>query len=159
MKKKQRLSYPFLLQSLRNKSKIICILIVFAFLNMSIGCSYYKSKRISTNSDNFVGQYNSVNKKEHYAIIHSGNEIMHLINIIVNEDKKEITLTEKEKTFLQLLSSEMTYKEIAAVMSVSSRMIDGYKSALCERFQVKTRVGLVMYAVKNKLIEISNGLD
>lgn len=93
MKKKQRLSHPFLLQSFRNKSKIICILISFAFLNMSIGCSYYKSKRISTNSDNFVSQYNSVNKKEHYAIIHSGNEIMHLINIIVNEDKKEITAT------------------------------------------------------------------
>ncbi|MEO5681518.1 MAG: response regulator transcription factor [Chitinophagaceae bacterium] len=74
----------------------------------------------------------------------------------MDEDKKEIILTEKEKTFLQLLSSEMTYKEIAAVMSVSSRMIDGYKSALCERFLVKTRVGLVMYAVKNKLIEISD---
>jgi len=53
----------------------------------------------------------------------------------------------------------MTYKEIAVKMEVSSRMIDGYKSALCERFQVKTRVGLVMYAVKNKLIEISNGLE
>jgi len=37
-------------------------------------------------------------------------------------------------------------------------MIDGYKSALCERFLVKTRVGLVMYAVKNRLIEISNPL-
>ena len=76
----------------------------------------------------------------------------------VDQEKKEITLTEKEQTFLQLLSSEMTYKEIAAKMNVSSRMVDGYKAALCERFQVKTRVGLVMYAVKNKLIEISNSL-
>jgi two-component system, NarL family, invasion response regulator UvrY len=73
-------------------------------------------------------------------------------------EKKEIVLNEKERTFLQLLSSEMTYKEIAARMAVSSRMIDGYKSALCERFQVRTRVGLVMYAVKNKLIEISDAL-
>ena len=77
----------------------------------------------------------------------------------VDEDRKEIVLTEKEKAFLQLLASELTYKEIAAKMSVSSRMVDGYKSALCERFQVKTRVGLVMYAVKNKLIEISNSFD
>lgn len=74
----------------------------------------------------------------------------------MDQEKKEIELNEKERTFLQLLSSEMTYKEIAAKMAVSSRMIDGYKSALCEKFQVKTRVGLVMYAVKNKLIEISN---
>ena len=44
-------------------------------------------------------------------------------------------------------------------MNVSSRMVDGYKAALCERFQVKTRVGLVMYAVKNKLIEIQTPFD
>ena len=74
----------------------------------------------------------------------------------VDQEKKEIVLNEKEKVFLQLLSSEMTYKEIAGKMNVSSRMVDGYKAALCERFQVKTRVGLVMFAVKNKLIEISN---
>ena len=77
----------------------------------------------------------------------------------MDEDIKEIVLSEKEKTFLQLLASEMTYKEIAAKMSVSSRMIDGYKSALCERFLVKTRVGLVMYAVKHKLIDISGQFD
>ncbi|MEP7277061.1 MAG: response regulator transcription factor [Bacteroidota bacterium] len=76
----------------------------------------------------------------------------------VDQEKKEIVLSEKERTFLQLLSSEMTYKEIAVKMAVSSRMIDGYKSALCERFLVKTRVGLVMYAVKNKLIEFSDPL-
>lgn len=74
----------------------------------------------------------------------------------VDQEKKEIVLNEKEQIFLELLSSELTYKEIAAKMNVSSRMVDGYKAALCERFQVKTRVGLVMYAVKNKLIEISN---
>lgn len=76
----------------------------------------------------------------------------------VDHEKKDIELNERERTFLQLLCSEMTYKEIAAKMNVSSRMIDGYKAALCERFQVKTRVGLVMYAVKNKLIEISSPL-
>jgi two-component system invasion response regulator UvrY len=73
-------------------------------------------------------------------------------------EKKEIVLNEKERIFLQLLSTEMTYKEIAAKMGVSPRMIDGYKSALCEKFLVKTRVGLVMYAVKNRLIEISSPL-
>jgi len=77
----------------------------------------------------------------------------------VDQEKKEIALNEKEKAFLQLLSSELTYKEIAAKMNVSSRMVDGYKAALCERFQVKTRVGLVMYAVKNKLIEIQTPFD
>jgi two-component system invasion response regulator UvrY len=73
----------------------------------------------------------------------------------MDQEKKDIVLNERDRLFLQLLSSEMTYKEIAAKMNVSSRMIDSYKSDLCDRFQVRTRVGLVMYAVKHKLIEIS----
>lgn len=77
----------------------------------------------------------------------------------VDEERREISLNEKEKLFLQLLATEMTYKEIAAKMSISARMVDQHKSALCDRFAVKTRVGLVMYAVKNKLLEISTGFD
>ena len=74
----------------------------------------------------------------------------------VDEEKKEIILSDKERVFLQLLSTEMSYREIAAQMFVSQRSIDEYKSILSERFHVKTRIGLVMYAVKNNLIEISN---
>lgn len=70
-------------------------------------------------------------------------------------DKKEIIISDKERAFLQLLSTEMSYKEIAAQMFVSPRSIDEYKAILSERFHVKTRIGLVMYALKNGLIEIS----
>jgi two-component system, NarL family, invasion response regulator UvrY len=76
----------------------------------------------------------------------------------VDADKKEITVNEKELIFLQLLSTEMSYREISAHMFVSHRSIDEYKASLCERFHVKTRIGLVMFAIKNKLIEISNPL-
>ncbi len=72
----------------------------------------------------------------------------------VDDEKNVIVLTEKERNFLQLLSTEMSYREIAAQMFVSPRSIDEYKSILSERFNVKTRIGLVMYAVKHKLIEI-----
>ena len=73
----------------------------------------------------------------------------------VDDEKKGLALTDKERAFLQLLSTEMSYREIAAQMFVSQRSIDEYKSILSERFHVKTRIGLVMYAVKNKLIEIA----
>jgi sporulation protein YlmC with PRC-barrel domain len=58
---------------------------------MCIGCSYYKAKHIKTNSDNFSSKYESINKKERYVIIHSGNETWHLSNLKLNKDKKEIT--------------------------------------------------------------------
>jgi hypothetical protein len=99
MEKKQRNTRFSLLVLIRNKSKIISLLTAIAFLNLAVGCSYYKSKSLPTNSDNFSQQYNSINKKERYAIIHSGNEKWHLNNIKINEDKKEITASLMDVNF------------------------------------------------------------
>jgi two-component system, NarL family, invasion response regulator UvrY len=48
----------------------------------------------------------------------------------------------------------MTYKEIAEKMFVSPRTIDGYRDALFEKLQIKTRVGLAIYPIKNGLVDI-----
>lgn len=48
----------------------------------------------------------------------------------------------------------MTYKEIADKMFVSPRTIDGYRDTLFEKLQLKTRVGLVMYAIKNGIVQV-----
>jgi DNA-binding NarL/FixJ family response regulator len=48
----------------------------------------------------------------------------------------------------------MTYKEIADKMFVSPRTIDGYRDALFEKLHVKTRVGLVMYAIKHGIAHV-----
>jgi len=39
-------------------------------------------------------------------------------------------------------------------MSVSTRTIDGYRDALFEKLRVKSRIGLVLFAIKNKLIDL-----
>lgn len=93
MKTQQGLYDCSFLQFIRTKSKVISMITLFAFLNFAVGCSYYKSKPLPTNSDNFARQYNSINKKERYVIIHSGNDIKHLNNLTINEDKKEIIAT------------------------------------------------------------------
>lgn len=63
-------------------------------------------------------------------------------------------LNQKEIRFLQLICSEMTYKEISAVMKLSPRTIDGYRDALFEKLGIKSRVGLVLFAIKNHLINV-----
>ena len=64
------------------------------------------------------------------------------------------TLNEREIEFLELAATEMTYKEIADKMNLSPRTIDGYREALFERLNAKNRVGLVMAALKNGIIQI-----
>lgn len=71
-----------------------------------------------------------------------------------SRDQKEITLKENEKIFLKLACSEMTYKEIAEVMNLSPKTIDGYRQDLFHKLDVKNRVGLVIYALKNNFADL-----
>lgn len=63
-------------------------------------------------------------------------------------------MNDREKEFLQLACSEYTYNEIASKMFLSPKTIDGYRNALFEKLQVKSRVGLALYAVKHGLVEL-----
>lgn len=65
-----------------------------------------------------------------------------------------IKLTDKERHFLALVCSEMTYKEIANEMGLSTRTVEGYRDQLFTKLNVKSRVGLVLYAIKTQLCQI-----
>ena len=60
----------------------------------------------------------------------------------------------REKDFLQLACSELTYNEIATQMFLSPKTIDGYRNSLFEKLHVKSRVGLALYAVKHGLFKL-----
>jgi len=61
-------------------------------------------------------------------------------------------LTGVEIDFLKLASTDLTYKEIAHQMKMTPRAIDGYRDTLFDKLDVKSRVGLVIYAVKNGIV-------
>ena len=92
------------------------------------------------------------------------NELMctHLIDNINNhlhEDaqgfyRKKIALNDREIDFLQRACSDMSYKQIADDMYLSPRTIDGYRDALFQKLRVSSRIGLVLYAIKNDLSQI-----
>lgn len=72
---------------------------------------------------------------------------------------KEVTsaeLNENEIQFLKLCCSEMTYKEIADVMSISHRTIDGYRDQLFAKLNIKSRTGLVLYALKRGIATLDS---
>jgi DNA-binding NarL/FixJ family response regulator len=67
---------------------------------------------------------------------------------------RQIHLNDRELEFLRLTGTELTYKEIAEKLCVSARTVDGYRDHLFEKLNVKSRVGLVLYAIKNKLVNV-----
>lgn len=63
--------------------------------------------------------------------------------------KNKILISEREKEFLQYSITEMNYKEIAEKMCCSPRTVEGYRNNLFDKLELKTRVGLAVYALKN----------
>jgi DNA-binding NarL/FixJ family response regulator len=82
---------------------------------------------------------------------HTKNVTNILMNSISGNEIKEIVFKERELVFMKLACTELTYKEIADKMCLSPKTIDGYRNTLFSKLNVKNRVGLVMYAVKNKI--------
>jgi two-component system, NarL family, invasion response regulator UvrY len=58
----------------------------------------------------------------------------------------------REEEFLKLACTELTYKEIADRMCVSPRTIDGYRESLFEKLALKSRIGLVLFAIRNGVV-------
>lgn len=77
----------------------------------------------------------------------TGKLIRSIQNIAPNEPCYQ--LTTNETRFLQYCCSELTYKEIAAEMCLSPYTIDNYRDALFQKLELKSRTGLVLFALKN----------
>lgn len=92
------------------------------------------------------------------------NEILYqnIVHTIANnqqpseEAEKQIALdmTEREKVFLRWLCTEKSYKEIAAEMFLSPRTIDGYRDSLFDKLKVTSRIGLVLFAIRNEVAQL-----
>jgi two-component system invasion response regulator UvrY len=73
----------------------------------------------------------------------------HLLHLLHGKNDKSVpVLSDKDYEFLSYCCSELTYKEIAEIMKLSPRTVEGYRDALCEKLDVRSRTGLVMYAMR-----------
>ena len=66
----------------------------------------------------------------------------------------EVFFTEREIAFLQLACSDLTYREIAEKMHLAERTIDGYRESLFVKMNVRSRVGMVLEAMRRGLVSI-----
>ena len=60
-----------------------------------------------------------------------------------------IAFSDREKELLQYACTEMSYKEIGEKMFCSPRTVESYRDSLFEKLNLKSRVGLAVFALKN----------
>lgn len=70
------------------------------------------------------------------------------------QNQEKILLSEREKVFLQLSCSDLTYKQIADRMHLAERTIDGYRESLFQKLNVQSRVGMVLEALRRNLVSL-----
>jgi DNA-binding NarL/FixJ family response regulator len=64
------------------------------------------------------------------------------------------TITKKELEVLRFLCCGLSNKEIADKMNISPKTVEGHKSNLFSKTNTKNTVNLVMYSIRNRLIEL-----
>ena len=112
------------------------------------GCCAYLLKE--THPDELEKALNEIHTKGYYNADASNINFRRLLQ----SEKEAVILNEKEKQFLQLACSDLTYREIAALMFLSERTIDGYREALFRKLKVESRVGLAMEAIRKGLVTL-----
>lgn len=100
-------------------------------------------------------------KKALYEVLHKGffyNELVSgkMIHMVQRENGKvaEGNLTDKESEFLKWCCSEKSYKEIALEMNISPRAVEAMRSNLFDKVYTQSRIGLVMYALKQGIVKL-----
>ena len=89
------------------------------------------------------------------------NNVTEILKRIRNYDnngeakKKDIVLSQREMDFLTLVCDEreFTYEQMADSMNLSVKSIESYRAALFDRYDIKSKVGLVLFSYKYRLTE------
>ena len=103
-------------------------------------------------------------RKSIYAVHENGYYFNDLVNkallkklVLKNNLKpsfnQNVELTERELEVLKLICEEKTAAEIAKEIYLSPRSVEGIRQRLIEKVGVRNTAGLVMFALKNGIVE------
>ncbi|MGV6860570.1 MAG: response regulator [Putridiphycobacter sp.] len=99
----------------------------------------------------------AISKILHGGIYYSDQLTEHLINTMQPNEQIIMvdSLTKKELAFLRAACSEKSYNEIAADLCVSPKTVEGYRDTVYSKLNIKSRVGLVLFAIKTGIFNLS----
>lgn len=63
-------------------------------------------------------------------------------------------LTSREMEILKLVATGLTNKEIADKLIISQRTVDAHKNHIMQKLKLKSSAEMIIYAIKNKLVEV-----
>lgn len=74
--------------------------------------------------------------------------------VIDNSDPNTENLTAREKEILYYFCQGLTVTEMATKLFLSTKTIEAHRSALLKKTNSKNTINLVLFAIKNKMVEV-----
>ncbi len=120
---------------------------------MEIGANSYLTK--NSDSENIYNAIRTCYEQEFYFNELTNKALLSGLRTRRSEAaiSQEASLTEKETTILKMMCEEKTTKEIADLVEISPRTVEAIRDKLKTKTGARSMAGLVMYAVKNGIIE------
>jgi len=151
-----------LLEELKKSYPDLKVLILSAYSNdrliarlIQMGASGYLLK--NCDKDELIHAIVTVHEKGFYineqtlkAIQSGSNKRLDIKDVHTNP----FNLTQREIEVLQLICKEMSNMEIAEKLFISPRTVDGHRYNLLLKTGAKNTAGLVLFAVKNNIVEV-----
>ncbi len=111
----------------------------------------------SSAKEEIIAAIKSVHKGQPYYC----KETNHIISGIQAKNKaltkndKEVHFSGKEIIIMKLICQEKSNQEMALILGLSKRTIEGYRENIIEKTNAKNTAGIVLYAIKNKIHDIN----
>jgi DNA-binding NarL/FixJ family response regulator len=120
---------------------------------MEIGANSYLTK--NSDSENIYNAIKTCYEQEFYFNELTNKALLSGLRTRRTEAAapQEANLTEKETAILKMMCEEKTTKEIADIVEISPRTVEAIRDKLKTKTGARSMAGLVMYAVKNGIIE------
>lgn len=113
----------------------------------------------NAHKEEIVAAVKSVNKDEPYYCRDTTHKLAQLIaKSTFNPYRKIIKpeFTGNEIEVIKLICKELSNKEISEIMHLSKRTVEGYREKILEKLDAKNSIGIVLYAIRNKIFEYKN---
>jgi DNA-binding NarL/FixJ family response regulator len=101
-----------------------------------------------------IAAIKTVYNQEYYFCNHSSMKLAKLIGksrFSFHKDFSRQEFSDNEKEVIKMICEELSTKEIASRLNLSSRTIDGYRERILEKMNVKNSAGIAVYAIKHGL--------
>lgn len=117
---------------------------------LKAGCCAYLLK--DTHPDELEKALEEIRSRGYYNA--DATNINYRRLLFSDEQQDFFDINSHERKFLELVCTDLTYKNIADKLKLSERAVDGYREMFFKKFRVQSRVGLALEAIRRNLVKL-----